>query len=171
VNLGLHCERHEQPNLVIMKKAVRNFLTFLCVIACCPCCFPCYFCALRNRKRRRAPATELDQWRGPKSPTDVHPLPSRKRRLTLPYGTGRPQFEPEQKFLSQNQSLLFAKLPLELRRQIWKEVLGGFDIYLGIVAQQLQHCKLFGVEHARDDQIRLQQEHKLLPLLLTCRQV
>jgi hypothetical protein len=71
----------------------------------------------------------------------------------------------------QEQSLLFAKLPLELRQHIFKEVVGGFEIYLGIVNEKLQHCKLFGTGKDREVNILLQSEYKLLPILLTCRRV
>jgi len=77
----------------------------------------------------------------------------------------------------QEQALIFQKLPPEIRAQIWQEVVGGYKIYLGIVAQKLRHCKIFGgLGIARDsidedEQERLQIEHRLLPLLFTCRRV
>lgn len=112
----------------------------------------------------------MEPWRGPISPTDVHPLPARKRRLTLPNGTEKPTLEADQNVTSQQDSLLFAKLPLELRRQIWKEVVGGFDIYMGIVEKQLKHYKIFDRQENGDFTGKIDRD-KLLPILLTCRQV
>jgi hypothetical protein len=163
-----------------MKKALRNFLSILCLIACCPCCFPCYYCAFRNRKRRRRDneATELELWRGPKSPQDVHPLPTRRRRLSIPsradglhVRANDPILVADQMVAGQEQCLLFARLPLELRQHIWKEVVGGFDVYLGIINEKLQHCKLFGTSEDQEVNVLLQSEYKLLPILLTCRRV
>ncbi|KAF2431843.1 hypothetical protein EJ08DRAFT_695995 [Tothia fuscella] len=162
-----------------MKKAVRNFLSVLCFIACCPCCFPCYYCAYRNRKRRGRSQQEEPWTQGPRSPVSVHPLPARKRRISLPSGVTRPRsgtldtLTNDQRVLPQDQtSLLFQKLPLELRRQIWEECVGGFDVYLGIADLKLQHCKLFpGMNHDQKTLSIQQAEYKLLPLLLTSRQV
>jgi hypothetical protein len=75
----------------------------------------------------------------------------------------------------QEKALLFTKLPPELRLQIWQEVLGGHEVYLGIVAQRIRHCKIFGglgiARRDEEEQDRLQSEHKLLPLLMSCRRM
>lgn len=159
-----------------MKKAVRSVLSVLCFVACCPICFPCYICAFRNRKQRiqQHQVRDIDLWQGPKSPSEVHPLPARRRRLSV---SERPHLESDQTTNLQAQAPIFAKLPPELRAQIWEEVVGGYDIYIGIVTQKLRHCKIFGgLGIARgtideDEQDRLQLEHKILPLLFTCRRI
>jgi hypothetical protein len=77
----------------------------------------------------------------------------------------------------QEQALIFTTLPPEIRAQIWKEVVGGYEIYLGIVSKKVRHCKIFGglgiarCDIDEEEQDRLQAQHKLLPLLRTCRRV
>jgi len=90
----------------------------------------------------------------------------------------RPRLEPDQRANMQEQALVFAKLPPELRMQIWEEVVGGYEIYLGIVNRRVRHCKIFGglgvarcCDVDEDEQDRLHSEHRLLPVLMTCRRV
>ncbi|KAF2399100.1 hypothetical protein EJ06DRAFT_531412 [Trichodelitschia bisporula] len=159
-----------------MKDVVQNALSLFCLIACCPCCFPCYVCLIRSNRRcgtRRRNAMELAGWESnPVSPTDVHPLPSRKRRLSIP-SSAEPSLAPDQKTAGQSQSAFFAKLPLELRSQIYKEVLGDFSLYLFISMKKLRHIKIDRHEAKEDLAARRYQQPgpSLLPLLLTCRRI
>ncbi|TLD18890.1 Cytochrome c peroxidase [Venturia nashicola] len=165
-----------------MRKAVKSLLSILCFVACCPLCFPCYICAFKNRRKRNRQneTREIDHWRrGPRSPAEVHPLPSRKRRLSIAATTERPviALESAQKVCMQEQALIFTRLPPEIRAQIWQEVVGEYEIYLGIVSKTIRHCKIFGglgiarCDIDEQEQDRLQAEHKLLPLLKTCRRI
>lgn len=99
--------------------------------------------------------------------------------MSIDATTERPviALESGQKVCLQGQALIFTRLPPEIRAQIWQEVVGNYEIYLGIVSKRIRHCKIFsGLGLARCDideqeQDRLQAEHKLLPLLKTCRRV
>lgn len=63
-------------------------------------------------------------------------LPPRIRALTLPLGSPDSTCSPAE---YQQQSALFAQLPLEIRIMIYEEVLGGDVLYLGIRDRRLRH--------------------------------
>jgi hypothetical protein len=88
------------------------------------CCGPCFLCALCLQPRRRRGrcthhCNDLDP------PRPVTPRP-RSRALTLPL------IEPEKNQVTsdQRQSAFMTKLPLEIRRLIYSEMLGGASIHL-----------------------------------------
>lgn len=109
----------------------------------------------------------------------MYPLHSRKRRLSITTTAERPliELEPVQKVCLQAQALIFTKLPPEIRAQIWQEVVGGYEIYLGIASKKIRHCKVFGgfgiakCDIDEKEQDKMQAECTLLPLLQTCRRM
>jgi hypothetical protein len=108
---------------MIMKKRIRRPLYY--IVGCLTCCF---FCGHFPRTQKRCCIPEL-----PLDPLceDDSPLP-RKRALTLPLPLMETDISKEgQRTIEQShQSLLFAKLPLELRIKIYEEVLSGKTIHI-----------------------------------------
>ncbi|KIW05178.1 uncharacterized protein PV09_03727 [Verruconis gallopava] len=80
---------------------------------------------------------------------------------------------------SQSQSLLYRKLPPEIRSLIWRHCVGNFNIYLGIISDEkrIRHCKIFegkglmrlSMDQAEQD--KLMKEHYFISLLQSCRRV
>jgi hypothetical protein len=88
------------------------------------CCGPCFLCALCFRPRQyRGSCVHLCDDLHP--PRPVRP-PPRSRALTLPL------IEPEKNQITsdQRQSTFMTKLPLEIRRMVYSEMLGGANIHL-----------------------------------------
>jgi hypothetical protein len=85
----------------------------------------------------------------------------------------------EQTTYTQSQSLLFRKLPPEIRSLIWRECVGNFDIYLGVIPEEKRvgHWKIFEgkglmrLSMDQEEQDRLMGEHRFIPLLRTCRRM
>jgi hypothetical protein len=85
----------------------------------------------------------------------------------------------QQTTFTQSQSLLFRKLPPELRGLIWRECVGDLSIYLGVIQEEkrIRHCKIFEgrglmrLSIDQDEQDRLMEEHYFIPLLQTCRRM
>jgi hypothetical protein len=96
--------------------------TCKCVLyaICCPCicCALCFLSPGRCTRPQRGGYA-----RCPKKPQFPTPRP---RALSLPLNDGRP----EQLTSDQSQSTFITKLPLELRRMVYAEVLGGQTIHL-----------------------------------------
>lgn len=87
------------------------------------CCGPCVLCAICCIKpRRQGCITRTGPYEPPRPKT---PAP-RLRSLTLPLI----EKDDHQKTLDQSQSTLITKLPLEIRRMIYSEMLGGVTIKL-----------------------------------------
>jgi hypothetical protein len=83
----------------------------------------------------------------------------------------------EQTTYTQSQSLLFQKLPPELRSLIWRQCVGNYNIYLGIIADEkrIRHCKIFEgkglmrLTMDQDEQDKLMEQHYFISLLQSCR--
>lgn len=100
-------------------------------------------------------------------PRPVTPEP-RLRSLTIPII----EMQYNQKTLDQSQSPFISKLPLEVRRMIYFEMLGGATVKLRTVGgkpvAQRYHCdsELKEPLHARHVELEF-----VLPMLRTCRQM
>jgi hypothetical protein len=105
------------------RRMIGNTCAFACKSLFWVCCSPCLLCVICCIKPRGEYGTGPD--RTPKPPRPTTPLP-RSRALTLPlieksYG---------QTTRDQSQSAFMSKLPLEIRRIIYCEILGGVDVKL-----------------------------------------
>ena len=87
------------------------------------CCGPCVLCAICFIKPRRGGGVVRTQPYEPPRPTTP---PPRLRPLTLPLI----EKDGDQKTFDQSQSTFITKLPLEIRRMIYTEMLGGVTIKL-----------------------------------------
>jgi hypothetical protein len=146
---------------------------------------------------------------GPRSPESVHPLKrNRRRRISIPNGVYRKldeksavlETEDTEETLNekhamapivpvmskeevdthdQSQSLLFQKLPPEVRSLIWRECVGNYNIYLGIVdgEKRIRHCKIFeglglmGKIANQEEQDELMRKHYFVSMLQSCRRM
>jgi hypothetical protein len=85
----------------------------------------------------------------------------------------------EQKTFDQSQSLLFQKLPPEIRSLIWRECVGNYNIYLGVVdgEKRVRHCKIFagkglmGIESDQYEQNQIMAKNYFMPMLQSCRRM
>lgn len=97
----------------------------------------------------------------------------------------------EQTTHTQSQSPLFQRLPPEIRALIWREAVGSYNIYLGIVEGQkrVRHCKIFEgrglmskttsawrsgssvVDENQQEQNALMKRHYFGDLLVSCRRM
>jgi hypothetical protein len=103
-----------------VKKAVWSSCKYVFLI----CCGPCFLYALCLRPRRhRGPCVHIGEKLDPPKP--VAP-PPRARSLTLPLI----QAEKNQITSGQLQSAFMMKLPLEIRRLVYSELLGGAAVHL-----------------------------------------
>lgn len=130
------------------------------------CCGPCVLCAICLIKPRRGGCLIRQVPCDPLRPTTPEP---RLRRLTLPLI----ERQDDQKTFDQFQSLFFTKLPLEIRRMIYIETIGGATINLrtsdGKPLAQRYRC--FGCP-CRDSARPLGKKLGFgLTLLRTCRQM
>ena len=87
-------------------------------------------------------------------------LKVRKRALTLPL----PPSRQKQKISAQSGSILFIKLPVEIRLQIWQRSLGGRVVELTMFNRHLRQLESRWLPEGRNT-------HILLPLLLVCRKM
>lgn len=141
-----------------------------CKYASWVCCSPC-ICGLivfagvcQIRKKKRKPR------KGVRFKFPEVPFP-RRRALTI--SSTDADWQEDQKTLDQSQSAFVHKLPLEIRRLIYKKALGEKSIHLGHSGVQMiaRACPLV---QCRCCQIYPDFERKLdfaLPLLRTCRQM
>ncbi len=169
------------PRFLVMAEA---FKILFCIL-CSPCI--CIGLCLRSRRPQNLsekPEVFLERRRKNAPP----PLPARERSLTLPLPA--PKFNVPttvQKTHPQVQAALLSQIPLEVRRMIYEEVLGGEVIQILRKQKKLAHyvCR---VRHAmwsdracvgptdRDGlwvgwTKRIALGGGLLPLLMTCRKV
>lgn len=116
-------------------RAVGKAGAFACECLFWVCCSPCILGAICLFKPRRAGCV-IQPYEAPK-PAKPEP---RLRRLTLPLA----EEQDEQKTCDQSQSSFIYKLPLEIRRMIYIEVLGNTTISLrtwnGKPYTQRYHC-------------------------------
>jgi len=79
----------------------------------------------------------------------------------------------------QSQSLLFQKLPPELRALIWRECVGSYDIFIGVRKDEryVRHFKLregkgfMAPDSNEEEQYLANQVHDFMPLLRSCRRI
>lgn len=85
----------------------------------------------------------------------------------------------EQTTYVQSQSLLFRKLPPELRSLIWRECVGNYNIYLGVIQDEkrIRHCKIFEgkglmrMSMDQEEQDKLMDQHYFISVLQSCRRM
>lgn len=130
------------------------------------CCGPCLFCAIcfiKPRRRGCVIGAETFDLQKPTKPTP------RLRSLTLP-GLDK---ESQQTTLDQSQSSFINKLPLEIRRMVYAEMLGGVTIKLRTAGGKpvAQRFRCYGCQ-CRDSARPNQSELGFgLAMLRTCRQM
>lgn len=147
-------------------KAIGKVGSFACKGLFWVCCGPCLLCAIcfiKPRRGGRVVRTQLYE-----SPRPTTPGP-RLRSLTLPLI----EKDSIQKTFDQSQSSFVAKLPLEIRRMIYTETLGGVTIKLRTsdgkpVAQRYRCYSCICRDIARPNQSELGFG---LAMLRTCRQM
>lgn len=130
------------------------------------CCGPCVLCAICFIKPRRGGCVVRTRPYEPPRPTAPTP---RLRSLTLPSLEKNNQ----QRTLDQSQSSFVTKLPLEIRRMIYREMLGDVTIKLRTsngkpVAQRFRCYGCQCRDSARPNQSEL---NFGLAMLRTCRQM
>lgn len=104
---------------------LRNVVDVLEAIAWCPCLCAEVFRMCFDPNWRGSDAIPVEE------PLDPIPLTPRTSAITLTVeGVAKPTFD-------QHQSAFLAKLPLELRRQIYIYALGGTNIHLRITERRL----------------------------------
>ena len=140
--------------------------SFACKSLFWVCCGPCVLCAICFIKpRRECSVVRRKPYNSPRPRT---PEP-RLRPLTMPLVENND----DQKTFDQSQSTFIAKLPLEIRRMIYSEMLGGATIKLRTsdgkpVAQRLRCIGSLGCDGARPNASELD---FVLAMLRTCRQM
>lgn len=85
----------------------------------------------------------------------------------------------EQTTHDQSQSMLFQKLPPEIRSLIWRECVGNYNIYLGVVdgEKRVRHCKLFegkglmSLIADQKEQDKIMAANYFMPMLRSCRRM
>lgn len=106
-------------------KALGKVGAFACKSVFWICCGPCVLCALcfiKPKPRRRGRSYPVP----PLRPTTPEP---RLRSLTLPII----EMQEGQRTLDQSQSSFISRLPLEIRRMVYFEMLGGVTVKLKTV--------------------------------------
>lgn len=105
-------------------EALRKMGTFACKGVFWICCGPCVLCALCLIKRKpRRTGCMIHSSQPPPRPTTP---PPRLRQLSMPVV----DMQDDQKTLDQSRSPFIRKLPLEIRRMIYFEMLGGVTVKL-----------------------------------------
>jgi hypothetical protein len=147
-------------------EAIGEVASFACQCLFWVCCEPCILCVIWSIKPRRGGRVVRTQPYEPPRPTIPSP---RLRSLTLPLI----EKDGIQKTFDQSQSTFVAKLPLEIRRMIYTEVLGGVTIRIRTsggkpVAQRYRCYSCLCRDIARPNQSELGFG---LAMLRTCRQM
>lgn len=147
-------------------KALRKVGSCACKGLLWVCCGPCILCAICFIKPRRSGCVIGTQPYEPPRPATPEP---RLRSLTLPLI----EKIDTQKIFDQPQSTFICKLPLEIRRMIYKEMLGGVTIKLRTsdgkpIAQRYRCYSCLCRDTARPNQSELGFG---LAMLRTCRQM
>ena len=143
-------------------KALGKMGTFACIWLCCGPCVLCALCFIKAKPRRRGCVVHSQPPPRPTTP------PPRLRPLTMPLI----DMQDNQKTIDQSQSPFISRLPLEIRRMIYFEMLGGVTVKLRTaggrpVAQRLR-CASDVKEPYYPRRVELE---LVLPMLRTCRQM
>lgn len=146
-------------------RALGKMGTFACKSVFWVCCGPCVLCALcfiKPRPRRRSCVVHSQPPRRPPTPEP------RLRPLTMPVI----EMQVDQKTFDQSQSPFISNLPLEIRRMIYNEMLGGITIKLrtadGKPIAQRYRCDTSLKEPFYPRRVELELG---LAMLRTCRQM
>lgn len=135
--------------------------TFACKSVLWICCGPCVLCALCSQPME----ISVVNTQPPPRPTTPEP---RLRSLTMPVI----EMQDNQKTLDQSRSPFINKLPLEIRRMIYFEMLGGATVKLrttdGRLVAQRYRC---GTDLKEPFYPRRMELNYVLPMLRTCRQM
>jgi hypothetical protein len=146
-------------------KALGKMGAFACKSVFWICCGPCVLCALcfiKPNPRRRGCVIHSQPPPRPTTP------PPRLRHLTMPVI----DMQDDQKTLDQSRSPFISKLPLEIRRMIYFEMLGGVTVKLRtargkpVARRYRRDSGLKEPYHPRHVQLEF-----VLSMLRTCRQM